>query len=309
MAPAPPPPPANLPNFSAATVNVKPPGLPKTSALLKSIEKGTKLKKTVTNDRSAPLVSNQKNLDASKKSITQNSTNISSDSKPKNSAGLGGLFANGFPALRSAKQASEKDYISSPKVPSEVTPKFSKKPANDFTVHLTEAISRDPERALKVAKKGTQLAAPVIISEVNNQIEKKGTTSEISKSVRELTSKIYINPSTESISDKENPGKWNFPIERDTDLPKPIKFKGCKKIYMTKAAKASDKFSRIEIGAEVTESDIRGFIKTLKSKINKAASEENFEECVRLKSKLKSFEVIEKRIQSGEQISSAELPK
>ena len=47
----------------------------------------------------------------------------------------------------------------------------------------------------------------------------------------------------------------------------------------------------------------------MKSKLKKSADEENFEECLRLKTKLKSFEDIEKRIKSGEKIMAADLPK
>ena len=307
MAPAPPPPPANLPIFSTNADNSKPSGIPNTSALLKSIEKGKKLKKTVTNDRSAPSVSNQQNSAAPNK-LSQSSAAGSSDIKSTNSAGLGGLFSNGFPTLRSTKQASEKTDRPLPKPMSEAVPDILKKSANNFARSATESISRDPEKAFNVAKKGAQVVAPAIICGANSQLGKKQISTEISNSVRAAGNKINILPSVTSISNKGKMERWHFTSEGEENLPNPRKFTGCKKKYISETIKTSDKLSKLTIGDEVTESDIMGFIKTLKSKIDKAASKEDFEECVRLKSKLKSFEAIEKRIISGEQISVTELP-
>lgn len=304
MPPAPPPPPANLPNFSANASNSKPSGLPNTSALLKSIEKGAKLKKTVTNDRSAPLVSSQQNSAAPIK-ISQNSATGSSNT---NSTGLGGLFANGFPTLKSTKQTSNKTVQLPLKLTSESVPKVLKKPVTNFTSNLSEAISRDPEKALNVVKKGSQTAAPAIISKVTDHLDQNNISGKKDNPLIAAGSKINL-PSVKSMSSGRGKSeRWRFATENEEDLPNPRKYSGCKKYYIPKN-NSSDKFSKVTVGAEVTENDIKGFIKTLKSKLDKAASEEDFEECVRLKSKLKSFEAIEKRIQSGEHIAASELPK
>lgn len=68
-------------------------------ALLQSIRQGARLKKAVTNDRSAPIVSgnksNNNNSSAPTPSLSNSSAPIS------NGLGLGGLFAGGMPKLRS----------------------------------------------------------------------------------------------------------------------------------------------------------------------------------------------------------------
>ena len=107
MPPVPPPPPP------LSNPNSKSMDLPNTAALLKSIERGTKLKKTVTHDRSAPIVSSQPNSCAPNKSAS--SQNLNSN----NASSLGGLFANGFPALRSTKSSGNNNQISFIKKPVE----------------------------------------------------------------------------------------------------------------------------------------------------------------------------------------------
>uniref|UniRef100_A0AC35EXK2 WH2 domain-containing protein n=1 Tax=Panagrolaimus sp. PS1159 TaxID=55785 RepID=A0AC35EXK2_9BILA len=89
--PAPPPPPGLL-NVPKAT-NER-------SKLLTDIQKGARLKKTVTNDRSAPLVAGAKPA-ASNDNNTgiklSHPGNSSTSSSAPSAGGLGGLFANGMP--------------------------------------------------------------------------------------------------------------------------------------------------------------------------------------------------------------------
>jgi WAS/WASL-interacting protein len=90
--PAPPPPPGNL------LAKAPPSNNSGRSALLSDIQKGTRLKKAQTNDRSAPIVGNKSNASSSSGSVT------SSTSRPDNNVkasgppvgGLGGLFAGTF---------------------------------------------------------------------------------------------------------------------------------------------------------------------------------------------------------------------
>ncbi|KAF5272127.1 hypothetical protein FQA39_LY01209 [Lamprigera yunnana] len=68
-------------------------------ALLQSIRQGTKLKKSVTNDRSAPAISGNK---SNKNSNTSVGGSLPNSTAPvTNGLGLGGLFAGGMPKLRS----------------------------------------------------------------------------------------------------------------------------------------------------------------------------------------------------------------
>ncbi|EPZ31940.1 hypothetical protein O9G_001950 [Rozella allomycis CSF55] len=98
-APPPPPPMGGLPISSNP-----PPATKSRNDLLKSIEKGSKLKKTVTNDRSSPLIAASKDPEKLKSS--------SSASTATPSGGLGGLFAGGIPKLKpSGSSNSIFDYL------------------------------------------------------------------------------------------------------------------------------------------------------------------------------------------------------
>ena len=260
--PPPPPPPSNLTTFTSTNSNSKPPGLPKTSALLKSIEKGKTLKKTVTNDRSAPLLSTQPNSTA-QINTAQSSSASSSGNQCGSSAGLGGLFANGFPSLRSTKNTNNND--SKIKTVNS-TPALLKIPVSKTIEKVSDSISRNPEKTGNIANKGLKLVSPMLSSQVKNQGEKLG---------------IAVKSSTNNCH-KSN--KWSFPVLDDKDLPSPRKFSGHKKILFSENTE-----SKIESYSSVSEDDIEIFIKTMKSKLKKSADEENFEECLRLKTKLKSL--------------------
>lgn len=98
MPPPPPPPPA--PKVKAG--GTKPGGEVDRNALLGQIQKGAKLKKAVTNDRSAPVIDG-KNKPHISSSISPvgNSSPSSSLPAPSGGGGLGGLFAGGIPKLKS----------------------------------------------------------------------------------------------------------------------------------------------------------------------------------------------------------------
>jgi hypothetical protein len=89
----PPPPPGPLPTSILAKAPT-PANNSGRAALLSDIQSGIKLKKTETNDRSAPIL-------GGKVSATNSSTSNANVSPSKSSAppagGLGGLFANGVP--------------------------------------------------------------------------------------------------------------------------------------------------------------------------------------------------------------------
>ena len=106
--PGPPaPPPGLLPKASPGKLASKPAkGGGDRNALLSSIQKGTHLKKTVTNDRSAPIVGANKNTNNSANSgsrggVSQNQCDNSSNGPaPGPLPGIGGLFAGGMPTLK-----------------------------------------------------------------------------------------------------------------------------------------------------------------------------------------------------------------
>ena len=114
MPPPPPPgPPAPPPPGPAAQVGASPfksksAGGGDRKALLNSIQKGTHLKKTVTNDRSAPIVGSNKNngaVSASVRGVGQNQGASQGDQGGSGGApgplpGIGGLFAGGMPTLK-----------------------------------------------------------------------------------------------------------------------------------------------------------------------------------------------------------------
>lgn len=95
MAPPPPPPPP-------ATIQAPPPP----SNLLKSIEKGTKLRKVETNDRSKPLVEVPKSAAQNNRTpMVPMGNRLSPPSQRAggigaSQGGIGGLFAGGIPQLK-----------------------------------------------------------------------------------------------------------------------------------------------------------------------------------------------------------------
>ncbi|WBW73010.1 verprolin [Schizosaccharomyces osmophilus] len=116
MPPAPPPPPAPAP---AAAVPAPPPVTKDRSDLLNSIQKGTKLKKAQTNDRSAPSVGGGGIVgDASKAAgrssklagappmPASGSSGSNEPAVPASAPKLGGLFSQGMPKLRKVGKAS-----------------------------------------------------------------------------------------------------------------------------------------------------------------------------------------------------------
>ena len=97
-----PPPPASLPSRPVKTAAPAGGGGGDRSALLKSIQKGTQLKKTVTNDRSAPITGTVKNSNnaAASAGSSQSSGGSGSGGFSGPLPGIGGLFAGGMPTLK-----------------------------------------------------------------------------------------------------------------------------------------------------------------------------------------------------------------
>lgn len=101
----PPPPPPGGPPPPMMPAFAPPKGGPDgRSALLNSIQKGAKLKKTVTNDKSAPLIGKVSNLNTASNTNSSESSRSGGNSSTNGVAqpmGLGGLFAGGMPKLKS----------------------------------------------------------------------------------------------------------------------------------------------------------------------------------------------------------------
>lgn len=309
MSPAPPPPPpANILNNSSSSptkASSTSKGIPNTSALLKSIEKGTKLKKTVTVDKSAPLISRQPNASASNKD-TYSSNSKGQSEISQNTSNLGGLFANGFPTLKSTKKNVNEMAIRDIKAPDIYVP--SNNTASIAALSTSKCqISKVNDTSLKLEKTNPAKVAATIQSkaqEAKSHIKNYSedlSTSNIQKTMNGLTLQ-HPDQSDES-------ERWIFPKNVESSLPAPRKFSEIKKTYLSQTSLSNLQKTKTSPGAQVSEEDIDGFIKSLKSKLNKAAAEENFEECVRLKSKMKSFDIVKKRIQSKEKVFASDLPK
>lgn len=105
MPPPPPPPPPGPP--PPIGLGLGPPtksvssggGASDRNALLKSIQQGKALKKTVTNDRSAPAVVNPKTKPPESGSNGSGPASIGNSTQPR-LPGIGGLFAEGIPRLK-----------------------------------------------------------------------------------------------------------------------------------------------------------------------------------------------------------------
>ncbi|KAJ3642712.1 hypothetical protein Zmor_025470 [Zophobas morio] len=95
--PPPPPPPGMMPPPPPAPMSLPKAGKSDDrAALLKSIQKGAKLKKAVTNDRSAPVIGKTANNSSSSSPSSVGGTPTSAP----NGLNLGGLFAGGMPKLK-----------------------------------------------------------------------------------------------------------------------------------------------------------------------------------------------------------------
>jgi len=106
--PPPPPPPGAPPPPGPPPPSFSPPvakgGGGERKDLLKQIQRGAQLKKTVTNDRSAPIVGNNKNSSAGggapvSRGVAQNSGHDAGPA-PGPLPGIGGLFSGGMPTLK-----------------------------------------------------------------------------------------------------------------------------------------------------------------------------------------------------------------
>lgn len=340
MAPVPPPPPAPAPApvLQAGDGKGQAVNLPNRSALLKSIEKGAKLKKTATNDRSAPLVANKPAGRADDGGERSTGGTQTMTSQPM--AGIGaGLFSNGFPKLRSVNGVSSSNpSASSDKTPRSVTKPTSSPAASTMSntklsaaqtanavsntklaaAHVASAMAADmkPKDLAKTAsqaKSVAKMAAPIVkqaalpaTSAVKSRPLPKPPTEAL-HSVTAGMSQISMSSKAAPVSPAE---KWEFPANVEDTLPRPRKFTGSAKVYLSRANKTDAKIQRADSRSTslVSKQDVADFITGLRAKLKTAAADEKFEECVRLKSKLRALEDIQGRIASGESVSSSELP-
>lgn len=133
-APPPPPPPPPAPSFTLNARSGTAPLQPKNSdrsKLLSEIQTGLKLRKTVTNDRSAPMVQVKVG------GLSETSAGNFSVGTPKLHAagGVGGLFVNGIPKKPSDNKKNQANIIRGAKTSPQLLPKPSDTPSAKPLVH------------------------------------------------------------------------------------------------------------------------------------------------------------------------------
>ncbi|CAD5215832.1 unnamed protein product [Bursaphelenchus okinawaensis] len=134
-APPPPPPPPPGPSLGSKAppkAAALPNGGAGRSALLSDIQKGARLKKTVTNDRSAPLVGG-KTSNVQKEDASEHSGGVENKVNKLAAAGIGALFANGVPRKPSEARALKNSLNSTAQTPP-ATPQPPQPPVNKPTL-------------------------------------------------------------------------------------------------------------------------------------------------------------------------------
>ncbi|KAL3268781.1 hypothetical protein HHI36_007879 [Cryptolaemus montrouzieri] len=125
------------------------------AALLKSIQKGAKLKKTVTNDKSAPMIGNKTGKvtnNNSSQPVNNGGSNFGISSAP-NGMALGGLFAGGMPKLKPTKNRLGNS--------------LSNNPSNNMNEEQNGYMRSPRERS------PAQPVAPFNFSSIQNEVKKK----------------------------------------------------------------------------------------------------------------------------------------
>ena len=150
------------------------------------------------------------------------------------------------------------------------------------------------------------LASKVAVKAVSAQISESGSSADRKKMepiVEKVTRMCIAEP-------KRSPGqeRWAFPNDVERKLPKPREFRNAEKIYLSNARFTESKPKTANQMA-LTEDDLADFIIIVKKKLKQAADDESFEDCVRLKAKLKGLEALKDRVKHGEKVYSSELPQ
>lgn len=198
--PPPPPPPVDLQKPAAQSKTAG------RSALLSQIQQGTSLKKTATNDRSAPLLSGNRSVGIGKDRPGSNRNEVSDGNTGCQSNGpvgqLGGLFAQGMPKLKPTKRS----FLDGGNYKSQLTPrlgltsrtatnlsKFSENP--DFKTRISVSQPNTPQiqrqkpygRANGIIASHDNLNLKVSPSKISPITLKNADNSVSTASVKEVT--------------------------------------------------------------------------------------------------------------------------
>ncbi|CAG8476020.1 587_t:CDS:2 [Diversispora eburnea] len=230
------------------------------NALLSDIQKGKRLKKAVTNDRSAPLIDNKPstNVQSSGGSQRSRSSSAGNNNPTPPQIGIGGLFPHGIPKLKS-RNVQDSDSLATPPplpggrprassggnnrpstvVPSPPSgnipnlPSRNKSHGKIFSNNLTSPASNPPPLPSRTTKTQAPPVPPsttLIDKQRPNSSPTNGTNAR--RALSPSKSKVFTAPEPSTTE-----GRWSF--HTSSDFPPPGKVTHSTKIYPSGAKTGS----------------------------------------------------------------------